>query len=71
MKKYQEKYLIKLIWYDMNRNKIYFIYGAVCGLICFLFNDLVYKNIIIEQFDVKFIKFKIRNNIKKRKKGKV
>ena len=55
----------------MNRNKIYFIYGAVRGLICFLFNDLVDKNIIIEQFDVKFIKFKIRNNIKKRKKGKV
>ena len=52
-------------------NKIYFIYGAVCGLTCFLFNDFGEKHIIIEESDAELIKFKIRNIVKNGKNGKV
>lgn len=52
-------------------NKIYFIYGAVCGLTCFLFNDFGDEHIIIEESDIELSKFKIRNIIKNGDNGKV
>ena len=51
----------------MQSNKIYFIYGVVCGLTYFLFNDFGDKNIILKECNVELSKFKIRNNIKNRK----
>ena len=52
-------------------NKKYFIYGAVCGLTCFLFNDFGNEHIITEESDVELNKFKIRNIVKNGKNGKV
>ena len=52
-------------------NKIYFIYGAVCGLTCFIFNDFGDKHIIVEETDVELNKFKIRNIDKNGNNGKV
>ena len=42
-------------------NKIFFIYGVVCGLTSFLFNDFGDNHIIIEESDVELNKFKIKN----------
>ena len=42
-------------------NKIYFIYGVICGLTSFLFNDFGNNHIIIEESDVELNKFKIKN----------
>ena len=50
-------------------NNIYFIYGAVCGLTCFLFNDFGDEHIIIEESDAELRKFKIRNIDKNGKNG--
>ena len=52
-------------------NKIYFIYGAVCGLTCFLFNDFGDEHIILEESDVELNKFKIKNISKNGSNGKV
>ena len=52
-------------------NKIFFIYGAVCGLTCFLFNDFGNEHIILEESDVELNKFKIKNIIKNGSNGKV
>ena len=52
-------------------NKIYFIYGAVCGLTCFLFNDFGKEHIIIEESDVELSKFKIKNIYKNGNNGKI
>ena len=53
------------------KNKIFFIYGAVCGLACFLFNDFGDEHIILEESDVELNKFKIKNIVKNGKNGKV
>ena len=42
-------------------NKIYFIYGVVCGLTSFIFNDFGENHIITEESDVELNKFKIKN----------
>ena len=52
-------------------NKIYFIYGAVCGLTCFLFNDFGEEHIIKEESDIELNKFKIKNIDKNGNNGKV
>ena len=52
-------------------NKIYFIYGAACGLTCFIFNDFGEEHTIIEESDADLNKFKIRNIDKNGKNGKV
>ena len=52
-------------------NEIYFIYGTICGLTWFLFNDFGEKYIIIEESDIELSKFKIMNIVKNGKNGKI
>lgn len=45
-------------------NKIYFIYGAVFGLSCFLFNDFGDEHVIIEESNAELEKYVIKNIVK-------
>ena len=52
-------------------NKIYFIYGGVCELTFFLFNDFGDGHTIIEESDIELSKFKINNIDKNENNEKV